>query len=149
MKIAVSNAQSVEKVSVTSLRRFATWLSKNIPEFSAADWAEVSIVITDDTGSAEINEAFVKHEGPTDVITFTLDPLPGESLKRGEIYVNAELATREAKRRRIEPLHELAFYIAHGFDHLSGFDDRTKAMRTRMHRRERAWLRAAQRLEIL
>jgi rRNA maturation RNase YbeY len=139
MKIAI--AQKNIRIAVAEIRRFAIWLAKNIPEFSADDWAEVSIVVTDDAGISEINERFLKHRGPTDVITFTLPPIPGETKKRGEVYVNIERANAEAKRRRIEAAHELAFYIAHGFDHLCGFDDRTPAMRARMHRREREWLK--------
>ena len=141
MNIVVASAQANFRISSGEIRRFATWLAKNIPEFCADDWAEVSIVVIDDAGIAEINERFLKHRGPTDVITFTLPPMPGEAKKRGEIYVNIERANLEAKRRRIEPADELAFYIAHGFDHLCGFDDRTPAMRARMHKRERAWLK--------
>ena len=141
MKFAISNAQKNLRITSADLRRFAIWLSKNIPEFHAAEWDVVSIVVTDDAGIAEINEQFLKHRGPTDVITFMLPPPPGDEKLRGEIYVNAERAALEAKRRRIEPARELAFYIAHGFDHLAGFDDRTPAMRARMHLRERACLR--------
>ena len=56
---------------------------------------------------------------------------------------NVEQAHREAGRRRQDPAYELAFYLAHGCDHLSGFDDRTTAQRARMHRRERRWLAEA------
>ena len=141
MKIAVANAQKTCRVPLAQIRRLVLWLSNNIPDLDADDWVEVSVVVTDDSGIKEINEQFLKHRGPTDVITFTLPPIPGDAKKRGEIYVNAERAMLEARERRIEPMHELSFYIAHGFDHLSGFDDRTPAMRSRMHKRERAWLR--------
>lgn len=143
MKGSIANAQKQVRVSRAALRQFMTWLANHIPEFNPDEWAEVSLVIADDAGIAQINERFLNHAGPTDVITFALPPIPGVPGRHGEIYVNAEQAVREAKRRRVEPSHELAFYIAHGFDHLAGFDDRTPAMRARMHRRERAWLRAA------
>ncbi len=141
MKIAVSNAQGKFPVSSADVRHFASWLAENISEFRAGDWAEISIVVTDDAGISGINERFLNHSGPTDVITFSLPPPPGVEGMRGEIYVNFERAISEATRRRGEPSRELAFYVAHGFDHLAGFDDRTPAMRARMHKRERAWLR--------
>jgi ssRNA-specific RNase YbeY (16S rRNA maturation enzyme) len=39
---------------------------------------------------------------------------------------------------------ELALYIAHGFDHLSGADDNTPARRAAMRRTEMRWLAALQ-----
>ena len=36
---------------------------------------------------------------------------------------------------------ELALYLAHGCDHLTGADDATPAGRARMRRRELGWLR--------
>lgn len=142
MNGSITNAQRRVRVSRAALREFITWLAGHIPEFDPEAWAEVSLVITDDDGIAGLNERFLRHRGPTDVITFSFPPVPGAPGRRGEIYVNAERALLEARRRRIDPSRELAFYIAHGFDHLAGFDDRTPAMRARMHRRERAWIRA-------
>lgn len=143
MKVSIHDTTRCPDYSATKIRRLARWLAENIPEFHASEWAEISIVVTDDAGISEINERFLKHRGPTDCITFTLPPMPGETKRHGEIYVNSERAIFEARRRRIESSHELAFYIAHGFDHLCGFDDRTPRQRAAMHRRERTWLRAA------
>lgn len=143
MNAAIVNAQKIVKLSQSALRDMITWFVNHIPEFDPDEWNEISLVITDDEGIAAINEECLKHRGPTDVITFTFQPMPGETGKRGEIYVNVQRAVFEAKKRRIEPSRELAFYIAHGFDHLCGFEDRTPAMRARMHKREQAWLRAA------
>jgi ssRNA-specific RNase YbeY (16S rRNA maturation enzyme) len=39
---------------------------------------------------------------------------------------------------------ELALYIAHGFDHLSGADDDTPARRAAMRRTEMRWLAGLQ-----
>ena len=79
----------------------------------------------------------------TDVLSFDYAPLPGETdTPSAEIVVNVERA------RRVGPRYggvdrELALYIAHGCNHLTGADDSTIRDRERMRRRERRWLTAA------
>ncbi len=99
---------------------------------------EVTVILCDDAGIAPVNEATVGHSGPTDVITLPCEPIPGvEDEPSAEIVVNVECAVAQ---RPENPSLELAYYIAHAFDHLSGRDDDTPARRTAMHRRERRWL---------
>ena len=137
------------RVSARALRTFAQWLMRQIPDFEPDRWAAISIVVTGDEDIAATNQNFLGHTGPTDVITFAFPPLPGTQGWTGEIHVNLEQALAEARVRTVDPAGELAFYIAHGFDHLCGHDDATPRQRAAMHRRERAWLRAAGRARIL
>ena len=105
------------------------------------DAAYVSVVLVDNKESLRINQAHLGHGYATDVISFNFDPIPGEpeSGMCGEIVVNVEQACRLGKRYG-GPDHELALYIAHGCDHLSGEDDNTPARRQRMRRRELRWV---------
>lgn len=81
------------------------------------------------------------------MITLVFDPLPGEPRHtHGEIHVNAQRAAQVAPR---DANHELALYIAHGLNHLSGARDHTPRERRRMRRRELAWLREAAALGLL
>ena len=106
---------------------------------------EISLVITDDQGIADIHERFLDDAKPTDVISFNYNNLPGQSTgSAGEIIVNVE----RAKKYR-NPSRELALYLAHGCDHLSGESDHTPRLRARMRRRELAWLREAEKLKLL
>jgi len=104
-------------------------------------WGEATVVLTDDEGITRPNREFFGKDRPTDVISFRYDPLPGEKpATTGDLMVNAECAVREG------PAHdgadaELALYIAHGFNHLSGADDDTPANRAAMRRTERQWLK--------
>ena len=111
---------------------------------------EVCLVVTDDAGIREINSTHLGHDYSTDVITFTYDPIPGQEtpLRSGEIVVNLELA-RRLTRWLGSADRELALYIAHGCDHLSGEDDQTQFTRRRMRRRELRWLAEASRLNLL
>ena len=96
----------------------------------------------DDAGITAVNRAHLGHDRPTDVISFSYDPLPGETARSGEVLVNLEQARREG-RRRSGPSRELALYIVHGCLHLAGETDDTPAARARMRRHERAWIEKA------
>lgn len=94
--------------------------------------AEISFVITDDIRIAEMNEAYLKHEGPTDVLTFDLCDDDTAGLE-GEIVISADTARREAAARGHSPEAELALYAVHGVLHLLGYDDTTADAAARMH----------------
>lgn len=143
MRLRVHNAQRLHRVDTAALRRFVRWLAKEALGPERCGFSDVAIVLTDDAGIAATNESFLGHEGPTDVITFAFEPAPGHPGRTGEVHVNVQRAAEEARHRRLAAGRELAFYVAHGFDHLGGATDRTPAQRAVMHRRERAWLRRA------
>ncbi len=137
MRIAVSNTTSF-RVNTTRVRALVTWIVNTTPLV----WTDISIVLTDDRGIADLNERYLKHKGPTDVISFRLDPVPGERGASGEIYVNVQRAAQRATARW-PASKELALYIAHGLDHLGGASDHTPRLRTQMRRRELRWLKNA------
>ncbi len=106
--------------------------------------AQISIALVDDARIASINESYLHHDGPTDVITFDLrDDMPeasNESISSpehdnidGEIVISVETALRESTRRGHSPNAETALYAVHGTLHLIGFDDKTKEEADRMH----------------
>ena len=78
---------------------------------------------------AEINEAFVGHQGPTDVICFdyreSKSELPDEKDENSvevEIIVCPEVARREAEKRSLPYSREVVLYLVHGLLHASGED---------------------------
>ena len=103
----------------------------------------VTVILQDDTFSAEVHEAINGAKGPTDVITQRYDAMPGEAEGvYGELYVNTDQALRVApKRRGWASAKELLLYVAHGMDHLSGADDLKPRDYDKMRRRELGWLR--------
>ena len=97
-------------------------------------------MLTDDAGITSTNREFLGKDRPTDVISFRYNPVPGEEpAATGDLIVNVECAVREGAVRNGADA-ELALYIAHGFDHLSGADDNTPARRAAMRRTEMRWL---------
>ena len=149
MKTSLHNQQKKVPLCLKSVRRLTRWLAAEAATRSPARWHEASVVLTDDAGITPLNRRFFGKDHPTDVISFALDTLPGEAAGlRGEIFVNVERA-RLVGRRPDASSRELALYIAHGFNHLSGATDHTARERAAMRRRELAWLRRAARLGYL
>ena len=145
MRIFIHNAQRRFKLDAAALKRLAAALAglaqTRLPGEPA--WREVTIHLLDDAGIAPVNAAIMAHDGATDVITQRYEPCPGEPDGLiGELFVNVERAVRVAPRRAgWSADRELALYLAHGCDHLTGADDGTPAERILMRRRELTWLR--------
>ncbi len=110
-----------------------------------APWCEVTVHLIHDKMSAEVNDAILGHEGPTDVITQRYEPLPGEAPGLiGELYVNLDEAKRISEKLGTTTFEEeVVLYIAHGCDHLTDADDATPEERAAMRRRDLRWMHAA------
>ena len=145
MRISINNCQRRFKLDTAALRRLAAALAELARARQPGDppWREVTVHLLDDHGIAPVNAAIMAHAGATDVITQRYDAIPGEpDGLTGELFVNVERAARDAPRRAgWSADRELALYLAHGFDHLTGADDHTESGRARMRRRELGWLK--------
>ena len=106
---------------------------------TAEDWV-ASLMFVGDKAMAGINRDFLRHEGTTDVITFSYfddgDVEPGDT--GVELVVCGDVADREgAARQDSSYAEEMTLYIVHGFLHASGEDDLDPVSRKRMRRREK------------
>lgn len=143
MNIAVVNDSGI-RVNCRRVRQLAGFFLRRAYRLVGCQWGEISLVLSNDSGIQAINRDFLGHDCPTDVISFAYAPVPGESAAiSGEIVVNVELAVRLGTRFGGAE-RELALYIAHGCDHLTGADDATPPQRIRMRARELRWLKSAQ-----
>jgi len=103
------------------------------PELSKP-YIALDIHAVSDTEIAPLNWKFMKHKGPTDVLSFPLgdfDPAR-RAYHLGEIIVSYDTAKREAKERKLSCEEEFTRYCVHGFLHLLGYDDATTAQRKAM-----------------
>lgn len=143
MRVAICHAQRRFAVDTSAVRRLVRGLAGLARTPAERPWQEVTVHLLDDAGIAPVNRAVLGHEGATDVITQRYEPIPGEADGLvGELFVNVERALRAAPRRAgWSADRELALYLAHGCDHLTGAADATPRERARMRRRELAWLR--------
>jgi probable rRNA maturation factor len=107
-------------------------------------WEEITILLLDDEGITLPNQEYFGKNRPTDVISFRYDPIPGESpALSGDLLINVERALEVGAAHQGAD-YELALYIAHGIDHLSGSEDNTPEKRAAMLSTETTWLELAQ-----
>lgn len=96
---------------------------------------ELSVVFLGDKAIAKIHADFLDDPTVTDVITFIGEDHPVEPFA-GEICINVDQAKRAAKEHGTSLEHELLLYLAHGWLHLSGLLDSTKAQAAKMRAAE-------------
>jgi len=144
MKTTLINRQENHPIQPRKLQRLTDWLGARLAAKTAPEtWGEISIVLVDDEGITQTNREYFGKNRPTDVISFRYDPVPGEAPESsGDLLVNIDRAISEGTARGSAD-RELALYIAHGFDHLSGAEDDTPEKRKKMRATETAWLRKA------
>jgi probable rRNA maturation factor len=90
--------------------------------------AEVSVLLTDDAGIAELNAAYRGKDGPTDVLSFAQREGEGadpEDPVLGDIVISIERAKEQAERYGHSVAREVGFLAVHGLLHLLGYDHET------------------------
>lgn len=104
------------------------------------DEAEMSFALLDDAGIAALNEEYLEHAGPTDVISFALHG-EGEA-PLGDVYIGVEQAVRQAAEFGATPAEELLRLAIHGTLHVLGYDHPKDAARagSEMFERQEALL---------
>ncbi len=105
--------------------------------------AELSLVLLDDEGIAELNRRYRGREGPTDVLSFSL--LEGRHAEfrgplLGDVVIGIDTAARSAADRGVSLDEELLRLLVHGVLHLLGHDHQEVAEARRMRAAERRLL---------
>lgn len=88
----------------------------------------VSLTLLDDDAIAALNEQYLAHEGPTDVLSFALYG-EGETVT-GDVYVGYTQAQRQAEAAGIDLREELVRLAVHGTLHVLGWEHPEDATRT-------------------
>jgi probable rRNA maturation factor len=135
--------QQEHLLNQSKLRKLADWLAEKLEARTEVPWSEVCVVLVDDKGIVPANLEYFGKNRPTDVISFRYDPVPGEDGGfSGDLIINVDRAVKVGPEQNGAD-YELALYIAHGFDHLSGAEDDTPEKKQAMLDTETAWLREA------
>ena len=117
-------------------------------------WGEVSLILSDDSGIQGINKQCLDRDETTDVLSLNYEPIPGEKTEHcAELIINVQRAIESGQKPSSSgrnstavpwgECREMALYIAHGCNHLSGANDGDREGRWRMRRRELRWLSLA------
>ena len=146
MTTNVQNHQN-HPLQIQNLNKLADFLAAKLEAATAPHiWSEVCIVLVDDEGITQTNREYFAKNRPTDVISFRYEPIPGEeNAWSGDLVINVDRAQQIGNEHNGTD-YELALYMAHGFDHLSGAEDDTDEKRAAMRATETAWLAEARAL---
>lgn len=128
--INVINNSDYERLPVKSVKQSIT----NVFSGEVIDEYDVNVIYVNSDYITELNEDYLKHEGDTDVITFTLNEEDEELM--GEIYICVQVADRQAKEYKVSLRNELNRLSTHGALHLCGYDDNTDELRKAMSQLE-------------
>jgi probable rRNA maturation factor len=156
MNVVIASRQRTRKVNRRLLKQITTALLAGLK----IENAELGIQLVTTPEMTRLNEKFLRHAGPTDVITFDYGfgvPPSGGSppnysrqtnrLKpelqtlHGEIFICVDEAVWQARKFGTSWQLEVIRYIVHGVLHLLGFDDSSAGTRRKMKREENHRLR--------
>ena len=154
--LVIKRARTVP-VDVKQLRLITHAL---LAELLALEVFELGLHLVRAPEMARINQAFLNHEGPTDVITFDYSGSVGDDVRSlklkkksepthvgsykslmGELFICYDVALAQAAEFRTNWQSEIVRFVVHGVLHLQGFDDHAPADLRKMKREENRLLR--------
>lgn len=101
--------------------------------FEALDY-----IFCSDEYMLELNQAYLKHDDLTDIITFDLSDQPGRI--KGEIYISVERVLDNSLIFNSSFQNELARVVFHGALHLCGYKDKNKMQQAEIREKEDYYL---------
>jgi probable rRNA maturation factor len=102
--------------------------------------ALVSVAFVGPTTMSRLNKEYLRHTGPTDVISFGMRRDARNSPVIGDIYICPYVARRNAKRAGVSLRNEVERLVVHGMLHVAGHDhpdDETRTSSPMWRRQER------------
>jgi probable rRNA maturation factor len=135
LRVAIASPQETVPIDRAGMREAAraTLAGEGVAE------AEISLAFVDNATIQQLNQRYLQHDEPTDVLSFPLSESKARRLI-GEVVIGAEVAKAQAEERGHDVQAELALYVIHGILHLCGYDDKTDAAAKQMRERERYYL---------
>jgi len=98
-------------------------------------------VLTDDAAMRSLNRAWRGVNAATNVLSFPIRPIGGETALIGDIVLAYETVEAEARKEGKPLAHHLAHLAVHGFLHLLGYDHERAREAAKMEGLEREILR--------
>ncbi len=127
-------------------------LAQRVLETDHGGSGELNLLFVDAAAMAELNEAHMGVDGPTDVLAFPIDGddevTAGVPTLLGDVVVCPEVARRYAADHGVTMDDELALLVVHGVLHVLGHDHAEPDEAAEMKGREQALLAAHHRAEV-
>ena len=135
-KILIGNRQK----SVRVFRRRLAALIRFVARAEGRRIGMVDLAVVGAEEMAELNRRYLRHAGPTDVLSFDLSE-GEEGPLDAQVIVCGDVAAAEARRQGLTPQQELMLYVIHGLLHLTGHSDQTagRARTLRARQEELLW----------
>jgi len=136
IRVAIASPQAIVKIDRRRMRETvrAVLLAEGVIQ------AEIGLAFVDNDTIRRLNQRYLNHDEPTDVLSFPLSEA-GQKNTVGELVIGAEVALAEAQEGKHNVHAELTLYVIHGLLHLCNFDDKTTSSAAVMRRREREHLK--------
>ena len=142
MAILIDNQQKNHPIAVQKIQRSA----QAILDALGSPDDVLSIVVVDDDRIAVINETYLNHSGPTNVISFSMrEGEYGDVNPQviGDVIISMDTCVREAHQAGLTVDQRFAQLLVHGILHLFGYDHtRSRAQAEEMEARSEALLAA-------
>jgi probable rRNA maturation factor len=137
IRVSIASPQEHVAIDRGALRQ----LVRTVLDGEGVHEAEISLAFVDNATIQQLNQRYLQHDEPTDVLSFPLTAANARKLE-GELVIGAEVAKAQAQARGHDVQAELALYVIHGLLHLCSFDDESEAGAKRMRQREQTHLQA-------
>lgn len=141
MALALHLQRASDAPDLPSDDQFAGWAEAALRGRRAT--AELTIRIVDELEGTELNRRYRGKDGPTNVLSFPFEPLPGlpEVLPLlGDLVICAPLVPREAAELGKPVAAHWAHLVVHGVLHLLGYDHQAETEAAEMNALESAIL---------
>lgn len=130
------------KVNLTVKRKLKHWLQE-VAALEGKKVLQLNYVFCSDAYLLEMNQAYLKHETLTDIITFDQSENPG--IIEGDVYISYERVQENAKKFDSES-DELYRVMVHGLLHLCGYKDKKPGEVRLMREKEQHYLKHLERV---
>ncbi len=128
IKITAVFAEEVSRLPLTKKRIRS--LIEMICTAEGVTYAVITSVFVGSERMRDLNNKYLSHDYPTDVLAFNLNE-ENEALN-GEIYICVDTAYSQALDYKVPFVEELTRLIVHGILHLIGYDDKMENEQKKM-----------------
>ena len=121
MDILIDNQQTNQPIRTKAIQKKARAI---LNALDCPD-GELSIVIVDDARIADLNQTYLQHTGPTNVISFPMREGDFNEINPqvlGDVVISMDTCAREATEAGITTEARLDQLLIHGILHLMGYD---------------------------
>ena len=118
-------------------RKTIRWIQEVII-LESKELAHLNFIFCSDEYLLGINRQYLKHKTLTDIITFDYSEIDGPI--EGDVFISIERVKANAKELVTEFDEEIHRVLIHGVLHLIGYSDKSVREKSRMRKKEDAYL---------